>query len=230
VLKLSGEVLGNRSSGECIDPDALASMARRVARVVELGVQIGIVLGGGNIFRGLKGESKGVNRTTGDNMGMLATIINGLAMQNALEHLGLETRLQTAIEMHQVAEPFIQRKAVRHLDKGRVVIFAGGTGNPYFSTDTAAALRAAQMGAEVLLKATKVDGVFSADPDREPGAERFSRLRYRDVLQRRLQVMDLTAITLCMERRIPIRVFNMLAPGNLAAALGGADVGTLVTE
>ena len=230
MLKLSGEVLGNRSSGECIDPDALASMARRVARVVELGVQIGIVLGGGNIFRGLKGESKGVNRTTGDNMGMLATIINGLAMQNALEHLGLETRLQTAIEMHQVAEPFIQRKAVRHLDKGRVVIFAGGTGNPYFSTDSAAALRASEIGAEVLLKATKVDGIYTADPNLDPNATRYDKVTYEDALHKRLKVMDSAAFALCMDNRIPIVVFDFYDEDALDRIVCGETIGTLVGD
>jgi uridylate kinase len=230
VLKLSGEVLGNRTSGECIDPGALASMARRVARVVEMGVQTGIVLGGGNILRGLKGESKGVNRTTGDNMGMLATIINGLAMQNALEQLGLETRLQTAIEMHQVAEPFIQRKAVRHLSKGRVVIFAGGTGNPYFSTDSAAALRASEVGAELLLKATKVDGVYTADPNLDPSATRYDTVTYEDALSKRLKVMDAAAFALCMENRIPIVVFDFYDEDALDRIIRGETIGTLVGD
>ena len=228
MLKLSGEVLGNRTSGECIDPGALASMARRVARVVEMGVQTGIVLGGGNIFRGLKGESKGVNRTTGDNMGMLATIINGLAMQNALEQLGLETRLQTAIEMHQVAEPFIQRKAVRHLSKGRVVIFAGGTGNPYFSTDSAAALRASEVGAELLLKATKVDGVYTADPNLDPGAIKLDRISYNDMLEQRLLVMDSTATSLSMDNNIPVILFALQDPENIVRVVTGENIGTRV--
>ena len=230
LLKLSGEVLGNRSTGECIDPAALASMARRVARIVELGVQTGIVLGGGNIFRGLKGQEKGVNRTTGDNMGMLATIINGLAMQNALEALKLETRLQTAIEMHQVAEPFIQRKALRHLEKGRVVIFAGGTGNPYFSTDSAAALRASEIGAEVLLKATKVDGIYTADPDLDPSATRYDRMTYEDALHKRLKVMDSAAFALCMDNRIPIVVFDFYDEDALERIVCGETVGTLVAD
>ncbi len=230
LLKLSGEVLGNRASGECIDPDVLASMARRVARVVEMGVQTGIVLGGGNIFRGLKGESKGVNRTTGDYMGMLATIINGLAMQNALEQLGLETRLQTAIEMHEVAEPFIQRKALRHLEKGRVVIFAGGTGNPYFSTDSAAALRASEIGAEVLLKATKVDGVYTADPNLDPSATRYDRVSYEDALRKRLKVMDSAAFALCMDNRIPIVVFDFFDESALERIVRGETIGTLVGD
>ena len=230
LLKLSGEVLRNRASGECIDPDILASMARRVARIAELGVQIGIVLGGGNIFRGLKGEAKGVNRTTGDNMGMLATIINGLAMQNALEHMGLATRLQTAIEMHQVAEPFIQRKALRHLEKGRVVIFAGGTGNPYFSTDSAAALRASEIGAEVLLKATSVDGIYTADPNEDPNATRYERVSYEDALHKRLKVMDSAAFALCMDNRIPIVVFDFFDESALERIVCGEKIGTLVSD
>ncbi len=230
LLKLSGEVLGNRASGECLDPDVLVSMAKRVARVVEMGVQTGIVLGGGNIFRGLKGESKGVSRTTGDYMGMLATIINGLAMQNALEQLGLETRLQTAIEMHEVAEPFIQRKALRHLEKGRVVIFAGGTGNPYFSTDSAAALRASEIGAEVLLKATKVDGVYTADPNVDPSATRYDRVSYEDALRKRLKVMDSAAFALCMDNRIPIVVFDFFDEGALERIVRGEMIGTLVSD
>ena len=230
LLKLSGEVLRNRASGECIDPDILASMGRRVARISALGVQIGIVLGGGNIFRGLKGEAKGVNRTIGDNMGMLATIINGLAMQNALEQLGLETRLQTAIEMHQVAEPFIQRKALRHLEKGRVVIFAGGTGNPYFSTDSAAALRASEIGAEVLLKATNVDGIYTADPNLDPSATRYDKVSYEDALHKRLKVMDSAAFALCMDNRIPIVVFNFFDESALERIVCGETLGTLVGD
>ena len=208
LLKLSGEVLGNRDSGECIDPKVLASMASRVVEIVELGVEVGIVLGGGNIFRGLSGESKGVDRTTGDYMGMLATIINGLAMQNALEHMGLDTRVQTAIEMREVAEPFIKRKAERHLEKGRVVIFAGGTGNPYFSTDSAAALRANEIGADILLKATKVDGIYTANPKEYPDAVRLKEVSYEDALTKRYQVMDCAAFALCMENDMPIIVFD----------------------
>ena len=230
LLKLSGEVLGNRASGECIDADVISSMSRRIAEISRMGVQVGIVLGGGNIFRGLKGEAKGVNRTTGDNMGMLATIINGLAMQNALEQLGLETRLQTAIEMHQVAEPFIQRKAMRHLEKGRVVIFAGGTGNPYFSTDSAAALRASEIGAEVLLKATKVDGIYTADPNLDPHATRYDRVSYEDALHKRLKVMDSAAFALCMDNRIPIVVFDFYDEDALERIVCGETIGTLVGD
>ena len=228
LLKLSGEVLGNKNSGECLDPDILDSMARRVARVAQMGVQVGIVLGGGNIFRGLKGEAKGVNRTTGDYMGMLATIINGLAMQNALERLGLDTRVQTAIEMHQVAEPFIQRRAMSHLEKGRIVIFAGGTGNPYFSTDTAAALRACEIGADVLIKATKVDGVYTADPNLDPSATRYDSVSYEDALIQRLGVMDSAAFALCMDNKIPIVVFNFFDEEALERVVRGETIGTLV--
>lgn len=230
LLKLSGEVLGNRKTGECIDPDALASMAQRVQRVSVLGVQVGIVLGGGNIFRGLKGASNGVDRTIGDNMGMLATIINALALQNALEQLGVETRVQTAVEMHKVAETFIQRKALRHLEKGRVVIFAGGTGNPFFSTDSAAALRASEIGAEVLLKATKVDGIYTSDPAVDPTATRYDRLSYEEALNKRLKVMDSAAFALCMDNRIPIVVFDFFDESALERIVRGEDVGTLVTE
>ena len=229
LLKLSGEVLGNKGSGECIDPNILASMAQRVARVAQMGVQVGIVLGGGNIFRGLKGTEKGVNRTTGDYMGMLATLINGLAMQNALEQLGLATRLQTAIAMHQIAEPFIQRRAVRHLEKGRVLIFAAGTGNPYFSTDSAAALRASEIGAEVLLKATKVDGIYTADPNLDPDATRYDSVSYEEALTKRLKVMDSAAFALCMDNKIPIVVFDFFDEGALERIVCGDDtIGTLV--
>ena len=230
LLKLSGEVLGNRKTGECIDPDALASMAQRVQRVSVLGVQVGIVLGGGNIFRGLKGASNGVDRTIGDNMGMLATIINALALQNALEQLGVETRVQTAVEMHKVAETFIQRKALRHLEKGRVVIFAGGTGNPFFSSDSAAALRASEIGAEVLLKATKVDGIYTSDPAVDRTATRYVRLSYEEALNKRLKVMDSAAFALCMDNRIPIVVFDFFDESALERIVRGEDVGTLVTE
>lgn len=230
LLKLSGEVLRNKDSGECIDPDVLDSMARRVAHLARMGVQVGIVLGGGNIFRGLKGEAKGVNRTTGDYMGMLATIINALAMQNALEQIGLNTRILTAIEMHQIAEPFIQRRALSHLKKGRVVIFAGGTGNPYFSTDSAAALRASEIGAEVLLKATKVNGIYTADPNVDPGATRYDRVSYEEALTKRLKVMDSAAFALCMDNRIPIVVFNFFDEGALERIVcGDKTIGTLVT-
>ena len=229
LLKLSGEALGSKGTGECIDPGILNSMAQRVARVARMGVQIGIVLGGGNIFRGLKGLEKGVDRTAGDYMGMLATIINGLAMQNALEHLGLETRIQTAIAMHQIAEPFIQRRALRHLEKGRVLIFAGGTGNPYFSTDSAAALRASEIGAEALLKATKVDGVYTADPNLDPSATRYDSVSFEEALTKRLKVMDSAAFALCMDNKIPIVVFDFFDEGALERVVcGDSTIGTLV--
>ena len=229
LLKLSGEVLGNRASGECLDPDVLSSMARRVEVVARLGVQVGIVLGGGNIFRGLQGMGKGVSRTTGDYMGMLATIINGLAMQNALEQLGLDTRIMSAIEMQQIAEPFVQRRAVSHLEEGRVVIFAGGTGNPYFSTDTAAALRASEIGAEALLKATKVDGIYTADPNLDPSATRYDSVSYEEALTQRLKVMDSAAFALCMDNKIPIVVFDFFDEGALERIVRGDNtIGTLV--
>lgn len=230
LLKLSGEVLGNKTSGECIDADVISSMSRRIAEISRMGVQVGIVLGGGNIFRGLKGESKGVDRTAGDYMGMLSTIINGLALQNGLEQAGVDTRLQTAIDMPRVAEPFIQRRAVRHLEKGRVVIFAGGTGNPYFSTDTAAALRASEIGAEVLLKATKVDGIYTADPKKDPSATRYDQISYEEALVKRLKVMDSSAFALCMDNRIPIIVFNFFDETALTGIVKGEKLGTCVTE
>ena len=230
LLKLSGEVLGNRTSGECIDLDIVSSIAQRVKSVSELGVQIAIVLGGGNIFRGLKGQSQGIARTSGDYMGMLATIINGLALQNALEQIGVQTRVQTAIEMPKVAEGYVQRRALRHLEKGRIVIFAGGTGNPYFSTDTAAALRASEIGAELLVKATKVDGIYSDNPKTNPKARRYTTLGYQEALERRLQVMDSAAFALCMDNRVPIIVCDFFDKDALTRAVRGEQVGTLVTD
>ncbi|MDD5705681.1 MAG: UMP kinase [Kiritimatiellae bacterium] len=230
LLKLSGEVLRNRENGECICPNVVAAMSAQVKRVAALGCQIAIVLGGGNIFRGAIGEACGIDRNSGDYMGMLSTIINGLALQNGLEKAGLPTRLQTAIEMPQVAEPFILRRALRHLEKGRVVIFAGGTGNPYFSTDTAAALRASEIGANVLLKATKVDGVYTADPKRDPAAKRYTRLSYHDALRKRLKVMDSAAFALCMENSIPIVVFDFFDDDACERVVTGEAVGTLVAD
>lgn len=230
LLKLSGEALGNRANGECIDPDIVAGVALRVQAVYSLGVQVAIVLGGGNIFRGIKGESRGIARTSGDYMGMLSTIINGLALQNALEQVGLQTRLQTAIEMPKVAEPFVQRRALRHLEKGRIVIFAGGTGNPYFSTDTAAALRASEIGADVLIKATQVDGIYSDNPKTNPQARRYSTIGYQEALERRLKVMDSAAFALCMDNRIPIVVYDFFDADALLRLVRGERVGTLVTE
>jgi len=229
LLKLSGEALGGEG-GMGIDAAALRHMAGQICEVRELGVQVVVVVGGGNIFRGLPGSERGIERATGDYMGMLGTIINALALQDALEKLGCPTRVQSAIAMAQVAEPFIRRRAVRHLEKGRVVIFGGGTGNPYFSTDTAAALRANEIGAEVILKATKVDGVYDCDPKKNPGAKRFTEVSYLDALQQRLQVMDSTAFSLCMDNKMPIIVFDFFKPHNLRRAVSGEKVGTLVTS
>ena len=228
LLKLSGEALGG-SSGMSISPEAVHNMAEQIREVRELGVQVVIVIGGGNIFRGLPGSERGIERATGDYMGMLATIINSLALQDALEKIGIATRVQSAISMAQVAEPFIRRRAVRHLEKGRVVIFGGGTGNPYFSTDTAAALRANEIGAEVILKATKVDGIYDCDPKKNPGAKRFSEISYQDALQRDLKVMDSTAFSLCKDNKMPIIVFDLFRPHNLKRVVMGDKVGTLVT-
>ena len=228
VLKLSGEVLRGGKSGDPIDGATLAEVCGQVKEVHDLGVEVCVVIGGGNIFRGLTGEKRGVDRTTGDYMGMLATVINGLALMDCLEKLGVNTRVQSAIPMNQIAEPFILRRAIRHLEKGRVVIFVAGTGNPYFSTDTAAALRALEIGAEVILKATKVDGVYSADPAKHPDAVRFRELAYIDVLNRELKVMDSTAISLCMDNAMPLIVFNLLEPGNIRKAVLGESIGTIV--
>jgi len=228
LLKLSGEALmGDQPYG--IDPAVATRIAQDVAEIQSLGVQTAIVIGGGNIFRGLAASAKGMDRSTGDYMGMLATVINALAMQDALEKNGVPTRVLTAIEMRAVAEPFIRRRAVRHLEKGRVVVFAAGTGNPYFTTDTAAALRAMEMKAEIILKATKVDGIYTADPVKHPEATRFDRISYLQVLQERLQVMDATAISLCMDNKLPILVFNLKTPGNIRRVVMGDTIGTMVT-
>lgn len=229
LLKLSGETLGGEN-GLGICPEAVQDIARQIIEVRELGVQIVIVIGGGNIFRGEAGSERGIERATGDYMGMLATVINALALQDALEKNGVPTRVQSAITMSQVAEPFIRRRAMRHLEKGRVVIFSGGTGNPYFSTDTAAALRANEMGVEVLLKATKVDGIYDSDPKLNPGAERYQRISYLEALQKQLKVMDSTAFSLCMDNRMRIIVFNMFVPHNLRRVVLGEAVGTLVSN
>ncbi len=227
LLKLSGEALmGGRSFG--IDPDIVQAIAEEIRDVVKLGVQIGVVIGGGNIFRGVEGSARGMERTQADNMGMLATVINSLAIQSVLERLGVRCRVQTAIEMREVAEPFIRRRATRHLEKGRVVIFAAGTGNPYFTTDTAAALRAAEIQAEVILKATKVDGVYDKDPMKHSGAKMYKKISYTDTLARNLKVMDATAISLCRENNIPIRVFNIAKKGNIKSVICGKTVGTIV--
>ena len=228
LLKLSGEVLKNNESGECIDASRLAFMAERVKKIHQLGVEVGIVLGGGNIFRGLSGAKNGVNRVVGDSMGMLATIINALAMMNALETIGVPTRVMTSIEMPKLAEPFVQRRALRHLEKGRVVIFGGGTGNPYFSTDSAAALKACEIGADALLKATKVDGIYTADPKKDPTATKYTTLKYETALEKRLKVMDSAAFALCMDNSIPIVVFDFFDKTALQDVIKGKSVGTVV--
>jgi uridylate kinase len=219
--------MGDQNYG--IDPAIATRIAQDIAEIQALGVQTAVVIGGGNIFRGLAASARGMDRSTGDYMGMLATVINALALQDALEHNGVATRVLTAIEMRAVAEPFIRRRAVRHLEKGRVVVFAAGTGNPYFTTDTAAALRAMEMKAEVILKGTKVDGIYTADPVTHPEATRFDRISYLQVLQDRLQVMDATAISLCMDNKLPILVFNLKTPGNIRRVVMGEAIGTLVT-
>src|SRR5665213_4570527 len=228
LLKLSGEALGG-DSGNGISPEAVQHMAEQIREVRELGVQVVVVVGGGNIFRGLTGSERGIERATGDYMGMLATIINSLALQDALEKLGSPTRVQSAIAMAQVAESFIRRRAVRHLEKGRVVIFGGGTGNPYFSTDTAAALRANEIGAEVILKATKVDGIYDSDPNTNPKAKRYDQITYLEALGKRLKVMDSTAFSLCMDNKMPIIVFDFFKEHNLKRVVLGERVGTVVT-
>ena len=227
LLKLSGEaLLGERSYG--VDPEFCAFIARQVAQVQQRGVQVGIVVGGGNIFRGLAASARGMDRATGDYIGMLATVMNGLALQDAIERAGVPTRVMSAIAMNEIAEPYIRRRAVRHLEKGRVVIFVAGTGNPYFTTDTAAALRAVEIGAKVLLKATKVDGVYDADPMTVPGARRFERLEYADLLRDQLKVLDGAAVSLCMENDLPIVVFDLNQPDNIARVADGEPVGTLI--
>jgi uridylate kinase len=229
VLKLSGESLQG-PQGYGIHGETVAAIAREIKEVNDLGVQVAIMVGGGNIFRGTRQKSLEIDRATGDYMGMLATVINGLALQDALEKQGCFTRLMSAIEMHQVAEPFIRRRATRHLEKGRVVIFAAGTGNPYFSTDTAAALRAMEIKAQVILKATRVDGIYDADPEKVPGAKRIERISFRDVLQKSLEVMDSTAISLCMDNNMPIIVFNLNVHGNIKRVVYGERVGSSVTR
>jgi uridylate kinase len=228
LLKLSGEALmGDQAYG--VDPAVADRIAQDIAEIQSLGVQTSIVIGGGNIFRGLAASARGMDRSTADYMGMLATVINALALQDALEKHGVATRVLTAIEMRAVAEPFIRRRAIRHLEKGRVVVFAAGTGNPYFTTDTAAALRAMEIKAEVILKGTKVEGIYSADPMTQPDATRYEQVTYLQVLQERLQVMDATAISLCMDNKLPIVVFNLRTPGNIRRVVMGEPVGTIVT-
>jgi uridylate kinase len=227
LLKLSGEALqGTKPYG--IDPEFLRRLAHEIKNVVNLGVEVAIVIGGGNIFRGVSGATQGMDRATADYMGMLATVINALALQDALEKEGLQTRVLSAIEMREIAEPYIRRRAIRHLEKGRVVIFGAGTGNPFFTTDTAAALRAAEINADVLLKATKVDGIYTADPFKDENAKKLDKLSYRDVITNGIKVMDSAAVSLCMENSIPIVVFDVRKPGNLERVVKGETVGSLV--
>lgn len=227
LLKLSGEALiGTEQYG--IHHPTLERIAREVASVANLGIEIAVVIGGGNIFRGISGSARGMDRSTADYMGMIATLMNGLALQDAFEKAGIHTRVQTAIEMQEVAEPYIRRRAMRHLEKGRVVIFAGGTGNPYFTTDTTAALRAMEIDAQVIMKATKVDGIYDKDPMKHDDAIRFDQISYMDVLQKGLKVMDSTAISLCMDNAMPILVFNLREEGNILKAVQGETIGTLV--
>jgi uridylate kinase len=228
ILKLSGEVLRGGKSGDPIDAATLERTCLQVKEIHDLGVQIGVVIGGGNIFRGLSGEQRGVDRTTGDYMGMLATVINGLALMDCLEKMGVTTRVQSAIPMNQIAEPFIMRRAVRHMDKGRVVIFVAGTGNPYFSTDTTAALRASEMRADVIMKATKVDGIYDKDPKKFPDAVKYEQITFIDALRQRLNVMDSTAFSLCLDNNVPILVFDLNDEHAIRRAVLGEKVGTLV--
>ena len=227
LLKLSGEALmGERNYG--IDPKRLSEYAEEIKEVVEKGIEVAIVIGGGNIFRGIAGASNGMDRVQGDHMGMLATCINGLALQSALEDAGLHTRLQTALEIKEIAEPYIKRRAIRHLEKGRVVIFGGGTGNPYFTTDTAAVLRAVEINADAILKGTRVDGVYTADPEKDENAKKFDNITFKDVIEKGLKVMDMTAFTLSEENKLPIIIFDMNTKGNLLKLVSGEKIGTVV--
>jgi len=228
LLKLSGEALGDPETGQGIDPQAVETIARQVVRVARMGVETAMVVGGGNLLRGASFSATGAHRASADYMGMLGTVINALALSNAIEEQGVETRVLTALEIRQVAEPFVRRRALAHLEKGRVVILAGGTGNPFFTTDTAAALRAAELGCEVLLKATKVDGVYSADPRRDARAQRYTELSYMQVLEQQLKVMDGTAITLCMENQLPVVVFDFFEEGNIERVVKGEPLGTTI--
>ena len=227
LLKLSGEALKGKNEGG-IDPDTINNIAKQIADVKELGIDLSLVIGGGNIFRGIAGATKGMDRSNADYMGMLATIMNAIAMQDALENMGIHTRVLSAIEVKEICEPYIRRRAVRHLEKGRVVIFAGGTGNPYFTTDTAACLRAMETGSEVILKATNVDGVYDKDPKKHSDAKFFDKLSYIDVLKSQLKVMDATAVSLCMDNNLPIIVFNLNKEGNIKRVVTGEKIGTTV--
>ena len=229
LLKLSGEALAG-ARGYGIDPDTIARVAAEIRDVANRGVQLAVVIGAGNIFRGIAASAGGMDRATGDYMGMLATVINALALQDAVEKAGVPTRVLSAIEMRAVAEPYIRRRAIRHLEKGRVVVFAAGTGNPFFTTDTAGALRAVEIGAEAILKATRVDGIYSADPEKDPTATRFERIGYIEVLNRGLGVMDTTAISLCMDNKLPIVVFDLTRPGNIVRIVNGEAVGSVVSS
>ena len=227
LLKLSGEALmGNRTHG--IDPTRISDYAKEIKQAVDKGIEIAIVIGGGNIYRGVAGVANGIDRVQGDYMGMLATVINGLALQSAIESEGVQTRLQTAIKMEQIAEPYIKRKAVRHLEKGRVVIFSGGTGNPFFTTDTAAVLRAAEINADVILKGTRVDGIYSADPEKDENAVKYDKITYKEAMSKGLKIMDMTAFALSEDNKLPIVVFDMNTQGNLIRLLSGEEIGTLV--
>ncbi|MBX2932171.1 MAG: UMP kinase [Chitinophagaceae bacterium] len=228
LLKLSGEALLGKNSGDPFDPKVIEQYAYDIKEVINLGVQVAIVIGGGNIYRGMNEADSGIERAHGDYMGMLATVINAMAMQAMLEKIGVYTRLQSAINMEQVAEPYIRRKALRHLEKGRVVIFGAGTGNPYFTTDTAGSLRAIEMKADVILKGTRVDGIYNTDPEKDPSATKYGKLSFQECISKNLKVMDMTAFTLCMENKLPIIVFNMNQPGNLLSVVQGLNVGTLV--
>jgi uridylate kinase len=229
LLKLSGEsLMGDKSFG--LDPKMLEQYARDIKLIVDKGVQVALVIGGGNIYRGMNEHETGIERAQGDYMGMLATVINGVAMQSMLEKVGVQTRLQTAIKMDQVAEPFIRRKAIRHLEKGRVVIFGAGTGNPYFTTDTAGSLRAVEINANAILKGTRVDGIYDSDPEKNPNAVKYSQLNFSEAIQKNLKVMDMTAFTLCQENKMPIVVFNMNEPGNLLKIVQGESIGTVVKD
>lgn len=230
VLKISGEALKESGGNDSISPHIVSRIAGEIKEVYDMGIETAIVVGGGNIWRGLSASHRGMNRATADYMGMLATVINGMALMSALEDIGVTTRVQTAIEMQNVAEPFIVRRATRHLEQGRVVIFVAGTGNPFFSTDTTAALRAAEIGADIILKATKVDGIYDSDPVKNPDAVKFEKITYSEALAKRLQVMDSTAFSLCMDNRMPIIVFNMNQPENIRKAVLGQPVGTWVGE
>ncbi len=229
ILKISGEILGSRDEGEPIHAKSLENICKEIKAVADMGVQVGLVVGGGNIFRGLQGSDKGIDRTTGDSMGMLATVINGLALMDRLEKMGAVVRVQSAIPMDKLAEPYIQRRAIRHLERNRIVIFVAGTGNPYFSTDTTAALRASEISAEIILKATKVDGIYDKDPFQHEDAQKFDQLTYMDCLEKRLSVMDSTAFSLCMDNNLPILVFDLQQKESIRTAVSGKTIGTIVS-